>query len=164
MEVFSRKRDGIDETTKVLPIKLRQQVFTALGTRGFNDIKKSDKSSKHDFISVISSQINKMMNEYRTIRNTEKREYVNGLADGLVRDVVRIFYFRLRIQEPIAQYHWFENGDEINKSSMKGSWSEDEIKDIAVEICSFPLIWKRSDPDDFKIFTPAKVFPRRIES
>jgi hypothetical protein len=100
-----------------------------------------------------------MMDEYREIKDIEKKKYVNKLAEDLVRDVVRIFYFRLPIQEPIARYRWFNNNEKINDISMKGSWDEDEIDDLVVEVCSFPMVYKPEDDGD-KVCTPAKVFPR----
>ncbi|RIA90020.1 hypothetical protein C1645_738158 [Glomus cerebriforme] len=156
---------GNDEITHLTSIRLRQQVYTVLGTRGFNDIKKSNNEySKHNFIEIISKKINKMMNKYRNIKDGEKKKYVNGLAENLVKNVVRIFCFRLLIQEPPAQYRWFDNNDKINKIYMKGSWDEDEIEDMVVEVCSFPMIYEPSPdvPNGFKVYTPAKVFASHI--
>ncbi|RIA90018.1 hypothetical protein C1645_770922 [Glomus cerebriforme] len=105
-----------------------------------------------------------MMNRYRTIKDIEKRRYVNELAEDLVINVVRIFHFRLFAQEPIAQYRWIENNEKINKVCMKGSWNEDEIEDMVVEVCSFPLIYKPfpDAPNGYKVCTPARVLPGQI--
>ncbi|CAB4375439.1 unnamed protein product [Rhizophagus irregularis] len=122
MEKLYNNRLGNDEITRLIPIRLRQQVYIALGTRGFNDTKKPlSIHSKHESIDTISKQMNRMMNKYRRIKDNETRRYVNGLAEDLVRNVVRIFYFRLRIQEPIAEYRWFANDEKVNKSYMKGN-------------------------------------------
>ncbi|GBB94069.1 hypothetical protein RclHR1_22870003 [Rhizophagus clarus] len=162
MKKFYNDRLGDDEITRITPIRLRQQVYTALGTRGFNDIRKIDGNiSKHNFIDIVPNTINNMMDKCRKINDIKKKKYVNALAEDLVRNVVRIFYFRLRIQEPTAQYHWFHNNERINKSYMKGSWDEDEIEDMVVEVCCFPMIYKPEDDGD-KICTPAKVFPIHI--
>ncbi|EXX58500.1 uncharacterized protein OCT59_009921 [Rhizophagus irregularis] len=162
MEKLYNSRLGDDEITRITPIRIRQQVYTALGTRGFNDIRKTDgEILKHDSIDIISNKINKVINKYRIINDIDKRRYVNALAKDLVLNVVRIFYFRLPIQEPMAQYHWFNNNERINKSYMKGCWDEDEIEDMVVEVCSFPMIYKPEDDGD-KICTPAKVFPIHI--
>ncbi|CAI2174176.1 6281_t:CDS:1 [Funneliformis geosporum] len=153
---FCNTRVGDDEVTRVTPIKLRQQVYTALGSRGFSNIKKSDGDSVHDYINYVSKKINEMINIYRVIKDIEKKKYVDALAEDLIRNVFRIFYFRSNIQEPKAQFHWFNYNDKIDKSLMKGSWGEDE-DDLVVEVCSFPLIY--SDTNGLKIYTPAKVFP-----
>ncbi|CAG8543519.1 11171_t:CDS:2, partial [Funneliformis mosseae] len=133
MEKFYKNRLGDDRVTRHTPIKLRQQVYSALGTRGFNDITSSNGTSshsKHDFIYIISKKINKMMNKVRVIKDVEKRRYVDALAGDLVRDVVRIFYFRLKIQEPMAQYLWYENNERINKSTMKSENSNLSIDSV----------------------------------
>src|SRR5437764_6981656 len=103
-----------------------------------------------------------MMNEYRTIKDIERRKYVNALAEDLVRKVVRIFYFRLLIQEPVAQYHWFKSDEKVNKTYMKGNWDESDVENMVVEVCSFPLILKPSHSGGFKVFTPAKVSSRHV--
>ncbi|GBB98352.1 hypothetical protein RclHR1_03200002 [Rhizophagus clarus] len=162
MERLYHNRLGDDEITRLIPIRLRQQIYIALGTRGFNDIKESiSKYNQHKFINVISKKLNEMMDKFREIRDIEKKKYVNGLAKGLVRDVVRIFYFRLPTQEPVAKYHWFNNNEKINRITMKSSWDEDEIDDLVVAVCSFPMIYK-PDNDGDKICTPAKVSTRHF--
>ncbi|RIA90022.1 hypothetical protein C1645_770933 [Glomus cerebriforme] len=105
-----------------------------------------------------------MMNKYRVIKDNNKRKDVDALAEELVINVIRIFYFRLSIQEPIAEYRWFKNNEQINKTYMKSSWDEDEIDNMVVEVCSFPLIYKPSPdaPYGFKVCTPAKVFPGQV--
>ncbi|RGB28328.1 hypothetical protein C1646_819200 [Rhizophagus diaphanus] len=86
----------------------------------------------------------------------------NFISERFGSKVIRIFYFNLLIQEPVVHYHWFNNNEKINKSYMKGSWDEDEIENLVVEICSFPLILKPIYPNGFKGCTPAKVFPFHI--
>ncbi|PKC02232.1 hypothetical protein RhiirA5_504156 [Rhizophagus irregularis] len=119
-------------------------------------------SDDDNFIHIISKKINRMMNKYRKINDIKRKKYVNSLAKDLVLNVIRIFYFNLLIQEPVIHYHWFNNNEKINKSYMKGSWDEDEIENLVVEICSFPLILKPIYPNGFKVCTPAKVFPFHI--
>jgi hypothetical protein len=119
-------------------------------------------NSEHNFISIISKKINKMMNKYRVIKDIKRKKLVNSLAKDLVINVVRIFYISLHIQGPVAQYHWFNNNEKINKSYMKGNWNEDEVEDLVVEVCSFPLILKPTCPGGFEVCTPAKVFPLHI--
>uniref|UniRef100_U9TUD4 Uncharacterized protein n=1 Tax=Rhizophagus irregularis (strain DAOM 181602 / DAOM 197198 / MUCL 43194) TaxID=747089 RepID=U9TUD4_RHIID len=66
----------------------------------------------------------------------------------------------------VLQRHVLE---EILKQSdfyftCSSSWDEDNVENMVVEICSFPLIFKTSDSDDFKVFTPAKVLLRQENS
>ncbi len=163
MDKLYKNRLGDDEVTRHTSTKLRQQVYSALGIRGFNNIKTSDcKNNVHDFIYSISKNVNEMMNKYRLIKDIEKRKYVKRLAEDLVRDVVRIFYFRLKIQEPTSQYYWCKSDEKIDKSYMKGCWDEDDVDDLVVEVCSFPLIYEPLHANNFKVYTPAKVYPRQV--
>ncbi|GBB94067.1 hypothetical protein RclHR1_22870001 [Rhizophagus clarus] len=157
---FTRSNKNYYPESDITPIRLRRQIYIALGTRGFNDISTSD--GIHNLIYVISKKINMMMNKYRVIKDIKKKKYVNSLAKDLVISVIRIFYFSLLIQEPGVKYHWFNNNEKINQSYMKGSWDEDEIEDLVVEVCSFPLIFKSIYPNGFKVCAPAKVFPVHI--
>ncbi|PKC63051.1 hypothetical protein RhiirA1_520295 [Rhizophagus irregularis] len=165
MKKFHNERLGDNDLTNLMLIRLRQHVYNALSIRGFNNIKQSDgENSKHNFVDMISKKINEVINKYRIIKDIEENNYVNEMAEDLVRNVIKTFYFHLFIQEPIAQYRWIKNNEKFNKSYMKGSWDEDNVKNMVVEICSFPLIFKTSDSDDFKVFTPAKVLLRQENS
>ncbi|CAB5127766.1 unnamed protein product [Rhizophagus irregularis] len=165
MEKFSSTRGGTDEITKVTPIKLRQLIYTALGMRGLGDIKESDKSDNicvNNFITEkFSENLNKSMDQYRVITNPKKKESADRLSKILIQEVFRIFYFRLKIQEPIAQYHWFNCGDKVSKTSMDTNWDEDEIDELVVELCTFPLIYQVINSNQ-EVFTSAKVFTRRV--
>src|ERR1043166_2400037 len=126
MESFARTRHGNDEITNDTPIRLRQLIYTALGMRGLGNMVGSKESYLHKSINVYTASLNNSMNQYRVIIDPKKKEYVDGLAEIIIREVFRIFYFRLKIQEPIAQYYWFKCGDKVNKTSMKANW-DDEI-------------------------------------
>ncbi|CAB5380734.1 unnamed protein product [Rhizophagus irregularis] len=65
------------------------------------------------------------------------------------------------ICEPIAQYHWFNCGDKVSKTSMDTNWDEDEIDELVVELCTFPLIYQVINSNQ-EVFTSAKVFTRRV--
>ena len=45
---------------------------------------------------------------------------------------------------------------------MKGPWNDDEIDQLHVDICYFPLVGRNLNSSDAKIYTLAKVFPRKI--
>src|SRR3954451_2776011 len=69
-EAFARKRDGIDETTKVLHIKLRQQVLAALGNRGFSDsITEQKYRINHEFIKIHRKLLNEEIGKYRKLKD-----------------------------------------------------------------------------------------------
>jgi hypothetical protein len=162
MEKFSSTRDGTDEITKVTPIRLRQLIYSTLGMRGLGDISESDKTCVNNYITdKFSENLNKSMNRYRVITNPKKKENADRLAKILIQEVFRIFYFRLKIQEPIAQYHWFKCSDKVSKTSMDANWDEDEIDELVVELCAFPLIYQNINLNQV-VLTPAKVFTRRV--
>jgi uncharacterized protein (DUF3084 family) len=155
-EVFAVKRDGIDETTEVFPIKLRQLIFATLGNRGFNNvINNNNQNFTHDFIRKYQSVLNKEIEKYRKLKDPEKKQEIEDMAGDIIRRVVTLFWFRLNVQEPIAEYFWFRYKEKINPSCMEGIWDDEDINNIVVDICHFPLIANKSTG---QIYTPAKVF------
>uniref|UniRef100_U9UFH4 Uncharacterized protein n=1 Tax=Rhizophagus irregularis (strain DAOM 181602 / DAOM 197198 / MUCL 43194) TaxID=747089 RepID=U9UFH4_RHIID len=159
---FSVTRAGTDEVTDASMIKIRQQVYGILGNRGFNNIIDDDGNMRmHDFIALVSNELNKMMNHYRKINDPNRKEQVDSMAPKLVQDIYKLFWFRINVQEPKTECELFEN-NMINPNLMKGSWNEDEIDKLRVDICYFPLVGRNLNSSDAKIFTLAKVFPRYI--
>ncbi|GBC08040.1 hypothetical protein RclHR1_07890007 [Rhizophagus clarus] len=158
-EVFARERVGTDNVTKVFPIKLRQQIFAALGNRGFNNVvlNDQDKNFIHYFIKKYQPILNKEVDKYRKINDPDKKQEIEDMAGNIIRKVVTLFCFRLKVEEPTAQYIWFNYKDKIDPSRMEGIWDEEDIDKIVVDICHFPLIASKSDTN--QIYTPAKVFP-----
>jgi hypothetical protein len=159
-EVFALERDGIDETTKILPIKLRQQVCASLGNRGFSDILNRNYRTPHDFIRKCQFNLNNEINKYRILKDSEKKREIEYMAGEIIRKVITLFWFRFEIQEPIAQYCWFNCNDNINPNYMEGTWEDDEIDNIAVDICYFPLI-RCNDGSKRQIYTTAKILHKR---
>ena len=60
---------------------------------------------------------------------------------------------------------WIDPDSDIDPSIMEGNWDKDEIDNLAVEICSFPMIGRYLDnPEKRKIFThaqPLRYFKKR---
>jgi len=104
------------------------------------------------------------MSGYRHISDTTKRNSVENMAEDLIKDAVRIFKFRLLVQEPKCEVRWFENNSKIDTQFMKGGqWDDENLDDYVVNICYFPLIgMELNDPSKIKVCTHAKVFPRLI--
>ncbi|PKY56744.1 hypothetical protein RhiirA4_508073 [Rhizophagus irregularis] len=154
---FAEQRDGVDETTEALPIKVRQQICAALGNRGFNNvINKNNQNFLHDFIKRSQFFLNNEINIYRKL-NPEKKKEIEDMAGDIIRKTVTLFWFRLNVQEPAADRYWFKNGDKINTNTMEGKWNDDDIDDIddiVVDFCYFPLIANSSTR---QIYTPAKI-------
>ncbi|RGB28316.1 hypothetical protein C1646_745902 [Rhizophagus diaphanus] len=160
---FAKTRFESGKVTSAIPIKIRQQIYSALSNYGFSDII-NDKQVKneHKFISQFKKQLNQEIESYREISDHKKKKKCEELAAKIIREVVKLFFFRLKTQEPIAKWKWFDNNDKIDSIQMTGSWDEDDLENAVVEICIFPLIYK--DPNSYstelQIYTPAKVFIR----
>ncbi len=168
IERFSKTRVGTDKVIDAASTKIRQQVYGILGNRGFNDIICPDEdgtsTSTHDLIDFASKELNRMMNQYRKINDVNRKRQVEAMAPKLIQDIYKLFCFRLNVQEPIAEPHFFKKDTKINPNIMKGSWNEDEINQLCVDICYFPLIGRDFASSDRKVYTQAKVFPRATVS
>ncbi|RIA90034.1 hypothetical protein C1645_823946 [Glomus cerebriforme] len=160
MDKFAKSRSESDNVTSAVPIKLRQQIFAALSNHGFSDII-DDKQIKreHEFINQFKKQLNQEIESYRELLDPKKKKKIEEKATEIIREVVRLFFFRLKTQEPIAKWKWFNNNDKIDPIQMTGSWDEDDVQDTTVEICIFPLIYKdpNSSSSELQIYTQAKV-------
>ncbi len=44
------------------------------------------------------------MNELRIIKDDRKKSISENLAASIIREVVKLFWFRLKVQEPVAQH------------------------------------------------------------
>ncbi|EXX70480.1 uncharacterized protein OCT59_009848 [Rhizophagus irregularis] len=162
---FSETRVGTDEVSKVAAIKIRQQIYEILGNRGFSDIISSQGTHIHNFIYYSSQTLNEIMNQYRRINDVERKNEVEQLAPTLIRDVLKIFWFRLMVQEPVPDIKFFENNIKINPNLMTGRWEDDDLDEICVNLCYFPLIGRDLDSDsDYKVITHAKVLPHPIQN
>ncbi|RIA82057.1 hypothetical protein C1645_863597 [Glomus cerebriforme] len=160
---FSETRVGTDEVSKVAAIKIRQQIYEILGNRGFSDIISCQDTFTHNFISHYSKILNETTNQYRQINDVERKNEVEKLAPILIRDALRIFWFRLMVQEPIPEIKFFEHNDKINPDLMTGRWEDDELDESCVDLCYFPLIGRDLD-SDYKIITPAKILSCPIQN
>ncbi|CAG8602112.1 11262_t:CDS:1 [Funneliformis mosseae] len=160
---FANRRVGDDDTTKLLHIKLRQQLFGALGNRGFNDMINNEKKIKrHEFIIHFKGVLNEEIGRYRKINDPHQKNEVEEMAAEIIRKVVKLFFFRFQVQEPVARHHWCKYGSKID-DFMEGVWEEDEINDLIVDVCYFPLIAQQfvsNDKSKCQIFTPAKVITK----
>ncbi|CAB5126732.1 unnamed protein product [Rhizophagus irregularis] len=159
---FFKTRNGDDTITQSASIKVRQDVNIALGNRGFSDVLSNGNYTSHVYIIMKTTELNREMNKYRIIKDVNKKNNVEKLAPYLIREFIRIFQFRLKVQEPSAQMRWIKTESSIDPSIMGGNWDEDDLDNLEVEICSFPMIG--CDLDDVynrKIYTRAQVFTKR---
>ncbi|PKY54857.1 hypothetical protein RhiirA4_410134, partial [Rhizophagus irregularis] len=63
---------------------------------------------------------------------------------------------------PSARVRWVKIGSNIDPSIMEGNWDKDDIDNLEVEICSFPMIGRDlEEVTKRKIYTHAQVFTKR---
>ncbi|CAG8628004.1 14982_t:CDS:2 [Rhizophagus irregularis] len=163
-ERFTKVNTGTDAHTKMLPIKIRQHIYAALGERGFVD-------SNHPLIKKLVDENLNGMNKHRTIDDEEKNKKINSEAAIIIRQILHYFYFRLQTQEPKPSIKFYESGEEFDHSVMEsvGQIKNDEEEDneeLEVEICSFPAIalLENLDEEKRRVFTKAQVIVRPKKS
>jgi myosin heavy subunit len=162
IENFSANRSGTDEIAKVASIKVRQQVYGILGNRGFADVPDPNDpngSRMHDFITYVSDYLNNTMNQCRIIKDSNKKREAESVAPKLIQDIYKLFFYLLNVQEPRIEYKFCDTGSKIDPNVMKGNWDDDDVPQLCVDICSFPMIGRNLDSSNWKIYTHAKVFP-----
>ncbi|GBB90868.1 hypothetical protein RclHR1_00180006 [Rhizophagus clarus] len=163
IKLFIATRAGTDEVTDASIIKIRQQVYEILGNRGFNNIIDDDGNTRmHDFIAHVGNELNEIMNRYRKINDLNRKEQVDAMAPKLVEEIYKLFWFRINVQEPKTECKYFQSNSIIDPDTMKGTWNDDEIDKLRVDVCYFPVFGRDFDSSDVRIYTHAKVFPRNI--
>ncbi|PKY39138.1 hypothetical protein RhiirA4_452291 [Rhizophagus irregularis] len=154
---FSTIRTGNDKISKSTSTKLRQQIYGILGNRGFsNTVLDESDGKEHPFVEKLRKEILDLMNRYRKIKDQEKLAEHEKIINDIIRQVVNIFFFRLKVQEPTAEWKWFPKDTEINTLTMDGPWDKDEY--LSVDICAFPLIGSNlNSAEDAKMMFPAQI-------
>ncbi|CAG8602276.1 16345_t:CDS:2, partial [Racocetra fulgida] len=155
MESFSQQRAGTDEVTQTAPTKLRQLVYVILGNRGFSE---TLNEGEHPFIIKLRNLVIESLNQYRTIKDPQKRDEIEHMATELIRHIISIFCFRKNVREPIVEYKWYKYSDEFDALCMEASLDEDEIDKIMVDVCTFPLIGTNLEHEEkCKVISQASV-------
>jgi hypothetical protein len=160
---ISNDRVGNDEKTHVTSTKLRQYVYSILNNYGFADIYgEGHVAYEHPFIAYHKEKLNKTMNELRIIKGQEEIASEN-LAANIICEVIKIFWFRLKIHESIVQYVWIPYNAKIDEMFMEGSNLDDDNdkENLYVGLCYFPLIGSDLTSNNKKVFASAKVFTQR---
>ncbi|CAG8440602.1 18344_t:CDS:2 [Rhizophagus irregularis] len=161
---FGKTREGNDSITLAVPTKMRQQIYSALGNRGFSNIMIEQGTYEHFFVSKFKTKLNEEMEQYRKILNPIKKKEIEEKAANIILDVIRIFFFRIQTQEPIGQFYWFQNKDKIDPGLMNGMWDDDKFDDFEVDICKFPLVGiELNDDIKRKIYTHAIILPQKVQ-
>ncbi|CAG8435953.1 8610_t:CDS:1 [Ambispora gerdemannii] len=151
-EKLSTHRIGEDDFTRVTPIKIRQQVYAALGARGFQ------RQEQHPTIKHYSNCIINQLNQCRKLPQ-EMNEEMQTRVDELVLDLMQL-RFRIDTQEPVPEIRWFKAGEPIHVGLMQGAEVEDN-EELEVDLCYFPVIGTfLDDPQNRKVYFKAQVLTR----
>ncbi|CAG8657331.1 4402_t:CDS:1 [Cetraspora pellucida] len=129
---FSKINPGDDMHTRVLPIKIRQQIYAALGYRGFTN-------PDHPLIQRIVKELLELMDRYRTIESKEKKDQLSSKAKYIVKQIMNLFYFRIYTQEQPPEFIFYESGEAFDGMSMENIALEDS-EESDVEFCAFPAV------------------------
>ncbi|CAG8525128.1 8433_t:CDS:2 [Ambispora leptoticha] len=151
MSRLTEIRSGTDNFTPIAPIKVRQYVYAALGSRAFND-------QTHPFISYLIGKIISIMDFYRELLDEQKKQELPNEAIELVLEVIHLFFFRLKAQPTIPEFRFFPSGHPLDAELMEGTW--ENIQKYEVEICYFPAIGINLGSKDRRVFTKARIITR----
>ncbi|PKC68251.1 hypothetical protein RhiirA1_507601 [Rhizophagus irregularis] len=166
LKEFSETRIGTDKIAPTSSIKIRQEAFAALSNRGFSEIienNQNNQTNEHNFIYHVKHILNKSMAEIRIINDAEKKQSIENMATNIIREIIRLFWFRVNVQEPVITIAWYGPYTKIDRDTMTGRWEEgdDDIDNLVVDLCYFPIIGLNlDDPSKRKLYIRAKVFPR----
>ncbi|CAG8652088.1 10133_t:CDS:2, partial [Ambispora leptoticha] len=148
---FVETRAGNDEMVRIIGIKIRQAVYAVLENCGFG-------KKNHRFVADTKYNLLNRLANCRTIVAHEKHKEQDENAEDIILNVTRIFMFRLLAQEPIVTYRWFENGEQLNEFLMEWVSNGEDVSDMVVDICAFPVIGINLDnPEKRQIYVKAKV-------
>ncbi len=151
-------RKGTDEVSFAAPTKIRQLVNAVLGDRGFG-LSNEKEPKEHEFIQDLKKDIVETMNSFRTIRKEDKRKENEDLAAEIIRNVIKMFIFRIKVLEPPGEIDWINKDAKIDPTTMEvGNLEDDNYDDWIVNLCSFPLIGVNLNSEkDRKVLVPAKI-------
>ncbi|CAG8813271.1 42790_t:CDS:2 [Gigaspora margarita] len=158
-----KNRTRTDEVSKTTSTKLRQQIYGVLGNRGFCN-SKGDK--EYQLIVKLRTEVAALMNRYCTFKKKKLSEN-EEIIEEIVRQVVNIFLFRLKVQEPVTYWKFFENKTCINTMMMEASLDNIELENVYVDVCSFPIIGSNlceaeEENKDLKVIFPVQIIPTNL--
>ncbi|CAG8458956.1 1264_t:CDS:1 [Acaulospora colombiana] len=129
---LAHNREGNDSIAGVTPIKIRQQIYASLALRGYS-------KNKHPYIRRTADEIIGKIKKYREIVDEERQNELRSETESLIRTGFHL-WFSLKAQEPAPKIKWCESGVQIKTPVMEGSWDTNQINDLEVSMCYFPLI------------------------
>ncbi|GES76296.1 kinase-like domain-containing protein [Rhizophagus clarus] len=162
---ISKNHTGNDKLAHEALTRFREQIYLILNNCGFaNMYGENNISYEHPFIADCKKKLNNVIGELRFVKNQEKIA-VDNLAATIICEVIKIFWFRLKVHEPVVQYVWIPSNAEVNKTFMeKNNFDDIDDENLCVDLCYFPLVGKDLTSNNQKVYFPAKVFVRKINN
>ncbi|KAG9293844.1 hypothetical protein G9A89_019182 [Geosiphon pyriformis] len=149
---FADKCQGGDDLTRILPTKIRQQIFASLGTLSYKE--------QNATITWLTNSIIKEMDQIRKILSEERKKNLHSEITNLIIDLAHLF-FRIRAQEPIPVIKWIDSGESIHTSLMTGPFDIEDSENLEVDLCYFPAIGIHLyDQKNRKVYCKAQVLAR----
>jgi hypothetical protein len=102
-------------------------------------------NKEHPLIVRVKERLNETINKFHKIEDPKKSIRSDDMATDLIRELIRIRFFRLKVQEPVVKYMWYLYNNEINPNLMEDMRSEENTDEVneddnsLVELCYFPL-------------------------
>ncbi|KAG9293839.1 hypothetical protein G9A89_019177 [Geosiphon pyriformis] len=149
---FADKCQGGDDLTRILPTKIRQQIFASLGTLSYK--------GQDATITSLTKSIIKEMDPIRQILSEDRKKDLHRETTNLIIDLVHL-YFRIQAQEPIPAITWIDSGKSIHTGLMTGPFDIEDSENLEVDICYFPAIGIHLyDQKNRKVYCKAQVLAR----
>ncbi|CAG8823064.1 9371_t:CDS:1 [Gigaspora margarita] len=151
---FTKEYAENDEIAKAIPTKIRQQIHSMLGSYAFS-------YDDHPLLKNISEIVLNKLNQYRKVIDDDSDE--DNEIIPIIRKIVQLFFYRLEAHPIIPEYHFYENGTEINPLFMESAGTKSkDMKKLKVEICSFPVIaiFDTINDKSDNVFSKALIIPK----
>lgn len=164
---ISKYRTGNNKIAHETSTKLREQIYLTLGNCGFNNINGENNTAyEHPFIADCKKKLNNTINELRIVKDQEKKIVAENLAAIIICQVIKIFWFRLKVGESVVQYVWIPCNVKVDKTFMEISNIDniDDDENLYVDLCYFPLIGSDLTSNNQKVYIPAKVIVRKNQN
>ncbi|CAG8524175.1 21318_t:CDS:2, partial [Gigaspora rosea] len=142
LKVQYHNRD-IDQGSQNLEMKIINTTEQLLSlTKSFSEYRSGTDAvnKEHPLILKLRSEIIGLMNRFRTISKKEKLLENEAMINTIIRQVINIFLFRLKVQEPVAEWKFFSKYTSINTIMMSAPWDTTDLEKMYVDVCAFPVI------------------------
>ncbi|CAG8605645.1 11404_t:CDS:1 [Paraglomus brasilianum] len=143
-----------DNIADLVPAKIRQQIYSLLGTHAFTD-------ANHPFIQELSVEVLNILDKYRTNEKDTREKQLSQINDT-IRALIRVLYFRPKVFGN-AKIEFVQSGIEFDDALMRGAQldEDDSEESVLVALCALPMVYKEQNKEGNIIYGRAKVSLRK---